>query len=183
MNAFRAKELLLDDFTVNPKFKGDQMFGFNEKGASIYFNTIKEIYFNFCQNIYLQQQITWNNKVYALYFGITGFDDMEWHVLAYDQKEWKDQKKIQKPRDNRIIFNYDEGPKNIENVKIFIKDNFLILERGKLYHSLYDLTNKKLLINEESPFHASDCDDKKMMNKWIKEKLHNPIVKKITPSQ
>ena len=39
----------------------------------------------------------------------------------------------------KLFWNYDEGPKNIENINIFIKNDYLVLERGNLYHSLYDL--------------------------------------------
>lgn len=77
----------------------------------------------------------------------------------------------------KILFNYDEGEKNTENIRIFIKNNYLIMERGNLYHALYDLKNQKVLINEESPWHQAEGDGKEALNKWIKENLHDKIEK------
>ena len=49
------------------------------------------------------------------------------------------------------------------------------MERGNLYHSLYDLKNNRLIINNESPWTSCMAKDKEGMNKWIKENLHNKI--------
>ncbi|MGB3468906.1 MAG: hypothetical protein WBA74_26715 [Cyclobacteriaceae bacterium] len=49
------------------------------------------------------------------------------------------------------------------------------MERGNLYHSLYDLKNQKVLINEESPWHQAEANGKDELNKWIKENLHDKI--------
>ena len=51
------------------------------------------------------------------------------------------------------------------------------MERGNLYHALYDLKNQKVLINEESPWHQAEGDGKEALNKWIKENLHDKIEK------
>ena len=60
---------------------------------------------------------------------------------------------------------------------IYPKDE---VERGNLYHSLYDLKNDKLLINNESPGTSCNANNKEEMNKWIKENLHDKIEKIIT---
>ena len=82
-----------------------------------------------------------------------------------------------------LFFNYDEGPKNSDNIKLFIENDYLVLERGNLYHSLYDLQTQKTLINEESPFGNSETLDKEGVNDWIKENLHIPIKEKLNASR
>ena len=51
------------------------------------------------------------------------------------------------------------------------------MERGNLYHSLYDLKSEKIIFNEESPWTSCKAKNKEEMNKWIKENLHDKIEK------
>ena len=126
---------------------------------------------------------------------MAGFDDTEWQILKWKKQDWNKSDKIDlklvedckfKFEDNEkskecnftpIAFNYDEGPKNLNDVKIFIKNDFLVMERGNLYHTLYDLKNQKIILNEESPWTGSNAKGKEEMNKWIKENLHDKIEK------
>jgi len=79
----------------------------------------------------------------------------------------------------KLFWNYDEGPKNIENIKLFIENDFLVFERGNLYHSLYDLKTETLILNEESPWAAANSGDKDVINQWIKTNLHDKIELKL----
>ncbi|MFV0530150.1 MAG: hypothetical protein ACK5MD_01785 [Flavobacteriales bacterium] len=64
-------------------------------------------------------------------------------------------------------------------MKIFIKNDYLIMERSGLFHSLYDLKTNELLINDESPWYSAEDNSAEGMNKWIKENLHDKIEEKI----
>jgi hypothetical protein len=58
---------------------------------------------------------------------------------------------------------------------MFVKNDYLVMERNGLYHSLYDLRINELLINNESPWHSAYAEDLETMNKWIKDNLHLKI--------
>ena len=76
------------------------------------------------------------------------------------------------------LYAYGTKYENCEKLYlIYPKDE---VERGNLYHSLYDLKNDKLLINNESPGTSCNANNKEEMNKWIKENLHDKIEKIIT---
>ncbi|TDO77534.1 hypothetical protein EV143_104300 [Flavobacterium chryseum] len=187
------KEGIIDkNLNVTKKYKNIGKNELNDKGQSKYFDVkINILKFVFKDYLY-QQHLEYKQDVYVLYFSMAGFDDTEWCIIKWRKDKWNYQDKIDKKlvnmqRDNRgenknldfsfICFNYDEGPKNLDRVIIFIKNNYLVMERGGLYHSLFDLKNNKLLINEDSPFTKSNTDNKEEMNLWIKENVHDKILK------
>ena len=149
------------------------------------------------KNYVYQQHLEYLDEVYVLYFNLAGYDDTSWQILKWKKEDWdrsdkisvqyledcKLQEKSNAPdiscKFTSIAFNYDEGPKNLEYPHIFIKNKFLVFERGGLYHTLYDLKTHRLLYNEESPLHASNANDKKEMNIWIKKNLHDKIKAKL----
>lgn len=158
----------------------------NEKGFEKLANIRAEVYMNYFKNYLLLQNLQYENDVYALYFSVAGFDDVEFQILKWKKENWKDFETIDKltidnPNQNfeKIAFNYDEGTKNLDNVRIFIQNDYLIMERSGLYHSLYDLRTSKLLINEESPWHSAKDHSEEGVNKWIKKNLHDKIKAKI----
>jgi hypothetical protein len=57
------------------------------------------------------------------------------------------------------------------------------MERSGIYHSLFDLRNNELLINDESPWNSANADNLKEMNEWIKENIHSKIEQKINASR
>ena len=94
-----------------------------------------------------------------------------------------------------IFWNYSESGNNIENPKIEIVNNrYLVFSRGGYYHSLYDIKNKKVLVNDESPwgsfllseeYKLLDEDDTTedmyfYMDKWVNRNLHTKIKQMIT---
>ncbi len=141
---------------------------------------------DFFKNLLLLQTLNYKNDVYSLYFSVAGFDDVEFQILKWNKEDWNnfetvDKRTIDNSNQNfkKVAFNYDEGPKNLDNVRIFIQNDYLIMERSGLYHSLYDLKTNELLINEESPWHSAEDNSDEGMNKWIRENLHDKIEEKI----
>jgi len=144
------------------------------------------------------------DHVYATYFNIAGYDDLNYSVFKFKDDVWKNQERIiyevknpisqpivldeSKFREcgyTMIIFNYDEGPKNHENIKLSVKKELLVFERGNLMHSLYDLKAEKLLINEINPWNKAKKltptgkVDQDILNNWIKTNLHQKIEDKL----
>jgi len=148
-----------------------------------------------------QQHIARGEYVYALYFSIAGFEDLEWQVVRWEKDSWKaqetiDKKELEAVRRNSpgekvdasgkgytpLFWNWDEGPKNRENVRIFVENDYLVLERSGLYHSLYDLKSQETLINKTSPWHGwreDGGEDACELNEWITIHLNEPIEKKL----
>jgi len=162
----------------------------NEKGFMKYAEIKGDIYLKYYKDYLFLQSINFKDDIYVLYFSVAGFDDVEFQIVKWKKQDWHNSDKlskdiIDKPNQKfqKIAFNYDEGPKNLENVKIFIKNDYLVMERSELYHSLYDLRTNELLINDESPWHSANADNLENMNKWIKDNLHSKIEQKINASR
>ena len=162
----------------------------NEKGFMKYAEIKGDIYLKYYKDYLFLQDINYKDDIYVLYFSVAGFDDVEFQIVKWKkQNSLKSDKLskdiIDKPNQKfqKIAFNYDEGPKNLENVKMFVKNDYLVLERSSLYHSLYDLRTNELLINEESPWHSANADNLENMNKWITDNIHSKIEQKINASR
>jgi len=162
----------------------------NEKGFMKYAEIKGDIYLKYYKDYLFLQSINFKDDIYVLYFSVAGFDDVEFQIVKWKKQDWHNSDKlskdiIDKPNQKfqKIAFNYDEGPKNLENVKIFIKNDYLVMERSELYHSLYDLRTNELLINDESPWHSANADNLENMNKWIKDNIHSKIEQKINASR
>ena len=175
------QNILIDSLTVSPKYKDSISNGLNDEGFMKYADIKANIYISFFKDYLFMQKVEYKNDLYVLYFTMAGFDDIEFNIFKWEKKDWNGTERLSTEKvkeDNsiqKILWNYDEGPKNIENVRVFIKNDYLVMERGNLYHSLYDLKAKKVLLNEVSPWHASNGKDKDEMNNWIKTNLHNKI--------
>ncbi len=185
--------VLNDSLKITEKYKNKGEESLNMFGNEKYYDAKIKVLQSIFKNYLFQQFIEYENDVYVLYFSMAGFDDTEWQILKWKKENWNKIDKIDKRlvknckfkfEDNEtskecnfipIAFNYDEGPKNLNDVKIFIKKDFLVMERGNLYHSLYNLKNNKLILNNESPWASCKAKDKEEMNKWIKENLHDKI--------
>lgn len=144
--------------------------------------------------------IEYDGHVYAAYFHLAGMDDLNYSVFKFRKSEWQNQERIlnekrsplsdnlihdetefQKKGYTMVILNYDEGPKNHDNLKLHVKHDLLVFERGNLMHSLYDLKSGELLINEINPWiHARKANheekvDKRILNDWVNTNLHEKI--------
>jgi len=95
-----------------------------------------------------------NDIKFLLFTDLAGFGDRSWSVYELPVKSiiTKDIKKARN-KVGVIFWNYSESGNNIENPKIEIVNNrYLVFSRGGYYHSLYDIKNKKVLVNDESPW-------------------------------
>jgi hypothetical protein len=162
----------------------------NEKGFMKYAEIKGDIYLKYYRDYLFLQSINFKDDIYVLYFSVAGFDDVEFQIVKWKKQDWLKSDKlskdiIDKPNQKfqKVAFNYDEGPKNLENVKMFIQNDYLVMERSGLYHSLYDLRTNELIINDESPWHSANADNLENMNNWIKENLHSKIEQKINASR
>lgn len=179
------EKVLLDSTTIADAYLDKKTNRLNEEGFHKYAGIKMNIYRSFFKDCLYQQHLEYEEHVFVLYFTMTGFDDMEWNVVKWTKQDWNNEERLDREKlENdgslsKVIFNYDEGPKNLENSRIFIEKEYLVLERGNLYHSLYDLDADSLLINEESPWHLAGGQGKEEMNEWIKTNLHDEIEKVI----
>ena len=181
MKELLKQKVMIDSSTIARKYRNWLTGRLNDKGFEKYTEIKANIYKSFFNDYLYQQKVEYGDDIYALYFTMAGFDDMQWDILKWKKEEWTNKERVsrEKVENNRsiekILWNYDEGPKNRENIQIFIQNDYLVMERGNLYHSLYDLKNEKVILNEESPWHESGGGDKQKMNDWIEQNLHNKI--------
>lgn len=183
--------LIDQNLNITKKFKEKGKNKLNKAGQDLYFEIRMSLLKSYFKDYLYQQHLDYKGETYVLYFSMAGFDDTEWCILKWKKGQWENVEKIDKQLVNDsknniknkaftfICFNYDEGPKNMDAVKIFIKNNYLVMERGGLYHSLVDLKSQKILINESCPYCESNANTKEEMNVWIKKNLHDKIDKTI----
>jgi hypothetical protein len=185
VNELIEQKVLIDSTTIADKYLDKETERLNKDGSMKYMETRMKVYQSLFKDYLYQQHLEYGNNVYVLYFTIAGFDDVEWDIVKWNKIDWKNDDKLSREKlksDSsltKIFWNYDEGPKNMENIKLFIENDYLVFERGNLYHSLYDLKSDTLLFNEESPLHASEGENKEKMNEWIKTNLHDKIEEKL----
>lgn len=162
----------------------------NKEGFLKYAEIKGDIYLKFFRDYHFLQSIHFKDDIFVLYFSIAGFDDVEFQIVKWNKQDWDKSDKlskeiIDKPNQKfkKIAFNYDEGPKNLENVNIFINNDYLVMERSGLYHSLYDLRTNELIINSECPWAEVEGNNLEQMNDWIKENIHSKIEQKLNASR
>jgi hypothetical protein len=171
LNELIKQNVLIDSITIADKYLEKETKGLNELGFQKYADIKMNVYLSFFKDYLYQQHVEYDNNVFVLYFTIVGFDDVEWDIVKWNKKDWKNEDKLSREKlksDSsltKIFWNYDEGPKNMGNIRLFILNDCLVFERGNLYHSLYDLKTDSLLFNEESPWHASNGEDKMKMKR------------------
>ncbi len=183
LSKLKEHKIIDDKNNIVPAFLDGKSGHLNEKGSEKLFEIRAEVYTNYFKDYLLLQSLGYKDEVYALYFSVAGFDDVEFQILKWSKINWKAEEKVDKRSVYEkvgntfqpIAFNYDEGPKNLENPRIFIQNDYLVMERSGFYYSLYDLKTDKLLINDESPWHSAPDNSLEDLDKWIKENLHNKI--------
>jgi len=179
----KKRGILLDTLTIADEYLDKDTNRLSEQGYMQYIEVKAKIYKDFFKDYLFLQKIEYQSNVYVLYCSVAGFDDIEWHVVKWSKSIWNNsdrlsEKELQSQEQIQEIFwNYDEGPKNMENVRIFQSNNFLVLERSGLFHSLYNMESEKLIINEVSPFFVSESSNIDSMNNWIRINLHDRIEK------
>ncbi|OJV56368.1 MAG: hypothetical protein BGO31_14875 [Bacteroidetes bacterium 43-16] len=128
-----------------------------------------EVRLSFFKDFMYQQHIIYDNEAYVLYFSMDENEEAEWQIIKFDANAWKQQEKIDKRllaycniaankecNFQPIASNYGSGTRNVENVKMFVKNDFLVLERDGLYQSLFDLRHQKLMFRAENPGYTSN---------------------------
>lgn len=184
-NKLKQEGIINSENKITREYKEKDSETLNEKGFEKLTYIRADVYMNYFKNYLLLQSLEYENFVYAFYFSVAGFDDVEFEVLKWKKENWKGEETVDKrsvyentnKNVERIAFNYDEGPKNLENPRIFIEKNYLVMERSGLYYSLYDMKANKLLINDESPWNSAEDNSEEGLQNWIKENLHNKIQK------
>lgn len=164
-----------------------------EEGVKLYSDAKVKAHKTLFRSWNYMQHLSKGDFVYTLYFSIAGFEDLEWMIVRWKKDQWKNQETITRKALKQIqediasgkciddynyapiVYNYDEGPSNFDPVNLIIKDQYLVLERGHLFHSLYNIETESLLINEASPWHVSKAQTKEELNNWIKTNLHSKI--------
>ena len=128
---------------------------------------------------------------FILLTDISGFDDRAWYVYQLPVRPGLT-KKMNTAHDEEgaLFWNYSEAGDHSDNPKIEIqKGRYLLFSRGGLYHSVYDLRHKAVLVNDESPWGAFlESDQYKKygdklppgtkgtaMDVWVRENLHKKI--------
>ncbi|RZJ87293.1 MAG: hypothetical protein EOO20_16400 [Chryseobacterium sp.] len=145
-----------------------------------------DVRLSFFKDFMYQQHIMYNDEAYVLYFSMDNNEDAEWQILKFDKGSWHKETRISKQHIaycsigsgkqcdfQPIAFKYREGNRNLENVKMFVKNDFLVLERDGIYQSLFDLKHQKLVFKEENP--AYTTKEKVKENLLQEERLHEKI--------
>ena len=151
INELIEQKVLVDSITIADIYLDKETKGLNKEGAMKYMEARMKVYQSFFKDYLYQQHIEYGANIYVLYFTIAGFDDVEWDIVKWNKSNWTNEDKLSRDRlesDSsltKIFWNYDEGPKNMENIRLFIQNDYLIFERGNLYHSLYDLKTDSLI--------------------------------------
>ena len=118
----------------------------------------------------------------ALFTDYAGIGDPSWHVYRFDINDNVENKKLPRHKfdDGAIFWNYSEAGDDTDGASIsIVKDRYILFTRGGIYYSLYDLQNNKVLINDESPWHAFiDSDEFKQLPKDLKLKDQYPFYHK-----
>lgn len=128
---------------------------------------------------------------FILLTDIAGFEDRGWYVyelpggaaLTSHMKDGRD-------RTGVLFWNYSEAGEHYDHPSIsLLQDRFLVFSRGGLYHSLYDVKARKVLVNDESPWHSFITSEQHRiygdeappgmdgtgMDAWVRSNLHSKI--------
>lgn len=94
---------------------------------------------------------------YALFWDHAGFGDPSWHVYRVPSAVTVESVCVERGMDDSALFaNYSEAGEDCENVGIqIVRGEYLVMSRGGLFHSLYDINQEKVLVNEWCPYAAS----------------------------
>lgn len=131
------------------------------------------------------------NTRFVLLTDLSGFEDRAWYV--YQLPIGTDVTKRMKTghdTEGVLFWNYSEAGDHYDNPKIeILKGRYLVFSRGRLYHSIYDIQQKALLVNDESPWNSFQESEQHKgygekpppgtsgtaMDVWVRENLHRRI--------
>jgi hypothetical protein len=177
--ALLDQKILLDSTTLDPRYLDSTTGTCNMDGYLEIMKTRMAVLSEYYDGFLLMQKLKYKDDV--LYFSLAGFDDMQWDIYRWKAASWNNEPKLtyeQIASDSsitRILWNYDEATKITKDIRIFIENDYLVMERGNLYHSLYDLKKEELILNENSTWGASDFAEDDELLEWIRINLHDKI--------
>lgn len=176
------QKLTIDSVTIAPEYVDSITKKMNYKGSVLLQDIKEKVLKSYYEDYLYLQQIQYKNKTYALYFTMLSLYDIEFIVFEYDRKNGDIKERINRKTFDllknvlKINWNYEEAPKNkLQEVAIFIKNNYLVFNLGGLYLSAYDLKNKVLLYKEENPHSISQLYDKEANKRWVVKNVHEKI--------
>ena len=136
-------------------------------------------------------EIPSRNIRFVLLTDIAGFGDRAWYVYELPAgADLSKQMKTGHDIEGVLFWNYTEAGDHYEDPKIVIlRDRYLVFSRGGLYHSLYDLQQKAVRVNDESPWNSfQESEQHKKygeepppantgtaMDVWVRDNLHREI--------
>lgn len=133
-----------------------------------------------------------SNTQFLLLTDISGFGDRAWYVYQLPVgAEVTSNMKAGRNKDGVLFWNYSEAGDHQENPGLEIHgERYLVFSRGGYYHSVYDISSRRVLVNHESPWHSfigfgeTEVEDneiltkaimRKEMSRWIEKNLHKRI--------
>lgn len=131
---------------------------------------------------------------FVLLTDISGFGDRAWYVYQLPiRANLTKRMKTSHDTDRVLFWNYSEAGDHDDSPKIeVVKKKYLVFSRGGLYHSLYDIEEKRIVVNDESPWASytlaeesknppgslpTNIETKKGMDAWVRKNLHSKIEK------
>lgn len=191
VNALEYKErnrlgLTLDSITIAPEYRDSVTQKMNYRGG-ILLNEIKDkIVHKYFEDYLFLQQIEHDKTTYQLYFTSLTSADVEFIVLENKARIKDIPERINRKSvsvDSKVMklnWHMNEAPRmKLDQVTIFVKNDYLVFDLGGLYLSAYHLKTKKLLYKEENPFRINQMYTKKANDKWVLENVHQKIEKLI----
>ena len=93
---------------------------------------------------------------YVLFWDHDGPGDPSWHGYEVPSAVEVESLCVKRDEDDSALFaNYSEAGEDTEDAGIeIIQGKYLVMRRGGLYHSLYDIGQAKVLVNEWCPYAA-----------------------------
>lgn len=128
------------------------------------------------------------HKQLVLLTDLAGFDDRSWYVYQIDSgSRLTDEQREGHNTKGVLFWNYSEAGEHKSNPHIrLVGDRYLVFTRGELDHSLYDLKEDQVLVNEISPWGAAVAKpdinlsaqaEAAVVDEWARKNLHEPIQK------
>ena len=63
----------------------------------------------------------------------------------------------------------------MDNIRLFVENDYSVFEPGSLYHLLYASKTDSLLFNEGNPWQSSYEKNLGKMHEWIRRNFHSKI--------
>lgn len=185
------EKLLNDSLYITKNYLDKETGNFNKEGAEIFKKIQSNIHLSYFTDYLYLQHVEYENYIYALYYTMEGINNGirdgwgVWRIVRFGKENWISNKKLNKEKVNSfnlIMSSQDIAPMLFTNPnsRIIVDRKYLILEIGKLYHSLYNLQTNEIILNEISPWQFSERESKKKRIEWIKLNLHDKITKIIS---